>query len=280
MQKRDNAVATAADSIIVYNNWRETDEDHLLQEIADYNEVDCVSTHLLREWLVLLKPENIDWYISDQDNLLIESPMRKEWEIEYEKYQQRLEGNDAHKNHSVAEHLSDLLEFHNREAKPQWWSMFERQNKFDDELIDDTECLAGLKLAGVPVPEKRSLIYSYEFPPQEYKLKRNSQVLDVSSLDKAGTIVSIDEDHYIVQIKRSATQDPLPETLSLGPSGPVNTKSVRKALYRFADHILNQSTPHVAHEIIARNILGLKAKNKANQLLFLMIYKMKRLRLF
>ncbi|HFB2048987.1 MAG TPA: hypothetical protein TECP_01356 [Hyphomicrobiaceae bacterium MAG_BT-2024] len=58
----------------------------------------------------------------------------------------------------IIECLSYLLEFQNRETKPQWWSSFEQQNKFEDELIDVTECLGGLQQVGSPEPEKRSLI--------------------------------------------------------------------------------------------------------------------------
>ncbi len=62
MEKRDNAVATAMDSIVVYNQWRESGDDALLQEIADYNKVDCISTARLRDWLITLRPERIEWF--------------------------------------------------------------------------------------------------------------------------------------------------------------------------------------------------------------------------
>ena len=44
MAIRDGEVTTAGDSIVVYNQWRETGEPKLLQQIADYNEIDCIST--------------------------------------------------------------------------------------------------------------------------------------------------------------------------------------------------------------------------------------------
>ena len=75
----------------------------------------------------------------------------------------------------INERLSHLLEFHNREATPQWRCSFERQNKFEDELIDDTEYLGGLQQIGAPEPEKCSLIYSSRFPSQEYTLKVGAQ---------------------------------------------------------------------------------------------------------
>ena len=75
-----------------------------------------------------------------------------------------------------------LLEFHNREAKPQWWNIFDRQNKYESEIIEDVECLGGLKLIGEPHQEKRSLVYIYEYPEQETKLKKGSSIFNTCLL--------------------------------------------------------------------------------------------------
>ena len=37
-------------------------DEQLLKNIADYNQVDCVSTLQLREWLVRLRPPELAWY--------------------------------------------------------------------------------------------------------------------------------------------------------------------------------------------------------------------------
>ena len=163
MEKRANAVATAADSITVYNEWRKIGADELLQEIADYNEVDCVSTHLLRDWLLTLKPDDAPWFKGLPEYAEDEELQRKDWEIEYEDYQNRL-GVTGETPPLINERLAHLLEFHNREAKPQWWSSFERQNKFEDELINDTECLGGLQQIGTPEPEKTLTNLHLPFP--------------------------------------------------------------------------------------------------------------------
>ena len=260
MDKRANAVATAADSIIVYNEWRETGTDELLEKIADYNEVDCVSTHLLRDWLLTFKPDDAPWFKSLPEHAEEEELQRKDWEIEYEDYQNRLGVTDESPPPSN-ERLAHLLEFHNREAKPQWWSHFERQNKFKDELIDDTECLGGLQQIGTPEPEKRSLIYTYRFPSQEYKLKVGSQAFNTATMESAGTIAEIDEGSRTVKIKRGAKKDPLPESLSIGPSGPIDSKIIRSAIYRYADHVLEApENTHAATELLTRNIPRIQGK--------------------
>ena len=62
MDKRTGSVATAGDSIVVYNRWRETGDTQLLQDIAAYNEIDCISTAKLRDWLLTLRPGQIPWF--------------------------------------------------------------------------------------------------------------------------------------------------------------------------------------------------------------------------
>ena len=37
-----------------------------------------------------------------------------------------------------------LLDYHRREAKPEWWAYFDRQKKSLDDLLDDTEAIAYL----------------------------------------------------------------------------------------------------------------------------------------
>ena len=260
MPKREETVATAADSILVYNEWRETGANELLQEIAAYNKVDCASTRLLRAWLLALKPDDAPWFKGLPECVEATELQRKDWEIQYEDYQSRLGVTDE--NLSLTnERLSHLLEFHNREAKPQWWSSFERQDKLEDELIDDTECLGGLQQIKAPGPENRSLIYTYRFPPQEYKLKAGIQAVDIATMEYAGTIVEIGEDTCIVKVKRGANKDPLPERLSIGPPGPINTKVIRSAIYRYADHVLEApDTPHAATELLAQNVPRIQGK--------------------
>lgn len=114
---------------------------------------------------------------------------------------------------------------------------------------------------GSPEPEKRSLIYSYRFPSQEYKLKVGAQAVDVAVMENAGTIVEIDEDACIVKIKRRANKEPLPESLSIGPPGPIDSKIIRSAIYSYADHVLEApDSTHAATELLARNVPRIQGK--------------------
>jgi uncharacterized protein len=50
--KREGEVKTAGGSVVAYEAWRETSDQQILDEIEDYNRVDCISTEMLRDWLV------------------------------------------------------------------------------------------------------------------------------------------------------------------------------------------------------------------------------------
>ena len=60
-------VTNAADSIVVYERWRQTQEPQLLKNIYDYNFDDCKSTWELREWLLKQRPANTPWFDKNRE---------------------------------------------------------------------------------------------------------------------------------------------------------------------------------------------------------------------
>ena len=174
MPNREGEVKTAAASVVIYEQWRRLGDPHLLQEISDYNEVDCRSTLLLRRWLLSLRPAEIAWY----DGAAAEQPdperEARRWEAE-----QRAIDTVARLLAAPAgdlpfrELVGQILEFHRREAKPEWWAMFNRQELSEEELIDDAECIGGLRHDPTTAPQKiaRSYIHSFTFPIQDFKLR-------------------------------------------------------------------------------------------------------------
>lgn len=270
MEKRAGAVATAGESIVVYNRWRETGEETLLQDIAFYNQIDCVSTAKLRDWLLTQRPSDVAWFpgppvptdASDADE---RKAKRQEREERYADYQSRLQKSATDGETDYRFRLADLLGFHDRELRPQWWDFFSRQDRFEDELLDDAECLACLTLDGQPQPVKRSLLHTYRFPPQETKRKSGDQVSDVASLAPAGTIEEIDEENQIVRIKRVAKNGPLPDQLTIGPAGPISTDVLRDAIFRFAEDVLAaRGTYRVLHDLLSKALPRLKGRRQGD----------------
>jgi uncharacterized protein len=243
MGKREGDVATAGESIVVYNRWRQTGEAKLLKDIEDYNRIDCVSTAKLRDWLLTLRPSETQWFtgpanVVESEDDEAKSPERLERDRQFAEYEQRLLQAATDGDGDYRRCLAHLLEFHAREDKPHWWEHFDRKDRTEDEWQDDTECLAGLTLTGPPESEKKSLIHTYRFPQQETKRRVGDSVVDVATLESAGTITELDESRSVVRIKRLAAKGTLPERLTIGPGSPLDTKRHRRAIYRFADDVL------------------------------------------
>ena len=59
---RGRGDATPARSIVHYERWRVTQDAARLESIRAYNEDDCRSTHLLRDWLLGLRPQGLPWF--------------------------------------------------------------------------------------------------------------------------------------------------------------------------------------------------------------------------
>ena len=68
------------------------------------------------------------------------STEKKDWEkieVELKKF---LEKKEIAKN-PLTETIKNLVGFHRRETKPEWWETFDRMDKTHDELEEDPECI-------------------------------------------------------------------------------------------------------------------------------------------
>jgi predicted RecB family nuclease len=241
MPKRAGEVKTAVASVVVYEQWRRLGEARLLQEISDYNQVDCRSTLLLRDWLLSLRPSGISWY----DGITVAEP-DPEREERRSQAEERATDTLARLIQAPADEqpfrqlVGHLLEFHRREAKPEWWAMFNRQELSEEELIDDADCIGGLRHDPANPPQKvaRSLLHTFTFPPQDFKLRVGDKPRRAATLEAAGEILLLDEDGGRVGLKIGPKAAPFEEAFSIIPSGPIDTSTLRDAVYRFADSVI------------------------------------------
>lgn len=258
LERRTSEVTNAGASIVYYERWRDTQDPQFLKDIEIYNFDDVRSTYELREWLLSLRPTAIEWA---NDAEVDESKIGKAGELtEAEQrlvpYRQRLV--DAlptdRKTWSNDERVSELtyflLDFHRRADKPEWWAMFTRMEMSTEELIEDSESLGGLRQVGQPVPDKKSLIWCYEYPEQETKMRSSSSAVLASTGESLGSL-TLDEEKQRVTIRKGANK-PLPPEINLGPGGPLNSKVIQGAVARFADRLLDGSRKYRASEAFLR----------------------------
>src|SRR3546814_8107605 len=77
--------------------------------------------------------------------------------------------------------------------------------------MDDVECIGDISpdvdaQGQWQRADKRSTIASYQFPPQETKLREGAAVLHAPSLQKVGTILSLDSEAGTAEIKRRSEE--------------------------------------------------------------------------
>ncbi|MBV1869241.1 MAG: TM0106 family RecB-like putative nuclease [Marinosulfonomonas sp.] len=225
-RKRDGEVKTAGGSVVAYERWRETNDQQILDEIEDYNRVDCISTEELRDWLVGVRPSG-PWPIL--------APDAGDKEVEEDADTQALRNMLV--GSGLPQHRQDMLFnlglFHSREKKPAQWAVFDSAAKDEDELIDDLDALAGLEAAGPVEPVKRSFTRGYTYPPQETKL-RGGKKATVPVFDGPPTTVGIESmDRRAREITIKAGPGKahlLADQLTLHPDWPLNTDVIAAAL--------------------------------------------------
>lgn len=244
---RNTAVANAADSIIVYNQWRTLDssaeKEKLLANIAEYNRVDCESSFRLRDWLLKLGGKHGNF----QSNTALEPAEQKEWEKQYQTEETRLGAIDKSFNERhLITRLLNLLEFHKREEKSQWWAYFERKGFDDEQALESLESISGLTQASSPEPHKKSFLYRYSFPSQEFKIgqKDNIEILGSGEIPPRVSIHGIDEQNRVITLKTTAKE--LPETATIILSGPIPSEKLRSAIYRFSSSIPDDAARYPA----------------------------------
>ncbi|ULO25099.1 TM0106 family RecB-like putative nuclease [Methylocystis sp. SB2] len=235
-RKRDGEVKTAGGSIVAYERWRETGDQQILDEIEDYNRVDCISTEELRVWLVGIRPAG-PWPSLGQD-----ASMK---EVEEDADTQALRS--ALLASGLPQDRQDVLFklglFHKREAKPAQWAVFDSVGKDEDDLIDDLDALAGLEATGSAVPVKRSMARTYRFPPQETKLRggKNATVPVFDGPPATISIEALDRTAREITVKAGpAKAHLLTDRLTLHPDWPLNTDVIAGAL---RDVIADQCGP-------------------------------------
>ena len=257
--KRTANIRRGDDSVIMFEQWLlNPNDNHILHDIEHYNEEDCRSTHLLREWLLVLRSE----YEKQHGLMLAFKPIKHPANSCHESFdascklclsrerQQRESQLRSHTHKKLLESaepcallLGHLMSYHRNEEKPIWWALFDRCENIDQLIEFDHEAIGGLRLRTDIAPEKqsprdRNLVYTFAFPDQAHHL--SGAVWDPRIRESIGTIVHIDDEHNLLQIKLNSPQRAAAIT-ELIPSGPIATGVQRAALARIADAFLDGS---------------------------------------
>ncbi|MEB3332185.1 MAG: TM0106 family RecB-like putative nuclease, partial [Synechococcaceae cyanobacterium] len=186
--ERQEEVESAADSVVQYAEWRKSDqpslpgraagESPLLQDLQDYNEKDCQVTEGLHRFLLGLPELKLipfranQWGRADQAQAEDKESSAYEKELEVaarellSELPSSIEDPEAPGPRGLSWRvqtlIAQLIDFHEREGKVEWWEFFHRLQMSPEEREDDSEVIAAARLEGVE-RIKRSLGFRYRF---------------------------------------------------------------------------------------------------------------------
>jgi predicted RecB family nuclease len=242
----EQSVREGGGSIVTYEAWLQIGDQDLLESVRAYNEEDCRSTESLRRWLEGdMRPEAEAQFGIDFSEL---APEEKEdrgppdWMQDVLDLIARLaeprpgDAEDAQAP-TDRELLGNLLLYHYRESKPDWWRYFDLRGKSLMDLIEDRDAVAELSRRDdiAPTPWKQSLDYTFTFPAQEFRLK-TGDAEDPTTGEKH-KVVAVATDRIVL---RRGKRQPPPEPVALVPSSPVGMKVLREALVELAQRVLDE----------------------------------------
>ena len=249
---REGEVKTAGGSVVAYERWRETGEQQILDEIEDYNRIDCISTEELRDWLVGIRPAGLLPTLAPDAG-----PKEAEEDADAQALRAALAGSGLPEERQAM--LFNLGLFHKREVKPAWWTIFDSLGQEAEALIDDLDALGGLRALGPCEPVAQSVRRLYAFPPQETKL-RAGQRPNVPTPEGFASVAleTMDRQAGRLTLKiKAANAVVLADRLTLHPPAPVNADVIAQALrdvivdqcgprrYRAVDDLLSRTAPRL-----------------------------------
>ncbi len=226
--ERTADVSGGDESVVRFEEWVETGDDAILEDVERYNEEDCRSTYELHEWLCSIRPLEIPWRLPPDKREQTEQA--EEYDAAREALKARLL--DGAEEGEPRRLLANLVDYHQRDQRPEWWAWFQWPKLDEAELIRDRTAIGGLEWDGSePEPVDQSLAYRMTFPPQEHKIDREG--FDPGN-ERGGFRTRVDDDEGFVTIMRGKKRagEPLPRGLT--PGQPINNRVIRDALLRFA----------------------------------------------
>ena len=225
--EREAEVKGGDDAVVSFETWIETGDESLLAEVERYNEEDCRSTFELHEWLLSIRPSDRPWRAPPDER----PPSEETIERDEERAALRdrlLAGTEEGEPRRL---LAHLVEYHQREARPQWWAWFRWPQLDEDELIADRTALGGLRWDGVPPElEGRSHASRMSFRPQEHKISGEG----FDPVTRQRFRARVDDDTGVVTVLRGVDRADEPLPAALTPGRPLGDAVKRDALMRFA----------------------------------------------
>lgn len=215
--QRSGDVKAAGESIVYYAHWIESGQARdwrkapILEKIRNYNRDDCDSTCQLYDWLLSEQKKAGIAYLPPAETEPAAAPDPEQAARAAARatlvgvMEENLRREKDPRRRILHETMLQLLEFHRRESKPVWWRMFDRADQDFAVLEEDIACIGGARRAAdEPVVEKRSLVFTYHFnPDQDTKITVGDRVRALPNLVATMEVVTMDPDAGEICVKLS-----------------------------------------------------------------------------
>lgn len=264
---RTGDVTTAGDSVIEYAKYCEAASagdkataGRLLEEIADYNRYDCVSTLRLRDWLL---DRAIDHGVAPHGVVVVEDSAADPVPEEPTSHAELIAFADSADGPRTPEQtaaalMAAAIGFHQREDKPYWWGHFDRLSQPVDEGADSRDALISdsvhvledwhkpprklverrtLRITGRLTPgsalerePKCNLLYDFPHPPQMQDGGMGTRgwmgatIESVEVLTDGRAVFVVEE----TASRKTPTYPDLP--MAMAPADPLRTGPLREAI--------------------------------------------------
>jgi predicted RecB family nuclease len=182
------------------------------EAVLTYNRDDCLSALALRDWLEAIRKQ-------EEQRLGIPIPRptaplstpEKKLGDRLARIRAVSEALTAHlpversRDQAAQWILAQILEWHRREDKIDWWEYFRLNAMTEDELIDERAGIAGLVFERRLETTKRGVVIDrYRFPPQDTDLDERDDVFEPGSErpNPIAEVETIDLDHTTIDLRK------------------------------------------------------------------------------
>jgi hypothetical protein len=244
--------------------------------VRAYNEDDCRSTVVLRDWLEAHRAKLVaDGTDVPRPQPGDGAPNEKvtEWLIKINSLIERLTADiPADPTERDGEQqarwiLANIVDWNRREEKAVWWEYFRLAALSSEDLLEERAGLSGLVFAGAAGGTAKAPIHRYRFPPQETEIRGGEELCNLGGA-KLGKVEAISFADNTVDIKKRQ------DTAGLHPQAVfahsyVGGQVMAEALVRIGNYVaghgvrgdgpyqaardlLLRESPHVGDELLHR----------------------------
>jgi predicted RecB family nuclease len=149
--------------------------------------------------------------------------------------------------------LANLLDWHRRESKSEWWEYFRLKDLIDEDLFDERSAIAGLEFVETVDVVRKIPIDRYRFERQDTDVRRGDSVCQRG--DNIGDVVAVDVPARTIDIKKTRkTAEVHPTAVFVDPRGP-NTDALADSLIRLGDWVVGNGMDSAGPHRAARDLL-------------------------